>query len=619
LIAPDLDTSMSANATSPITPIKLTIINGSHMDEVISMWDADLQFDSSKLPLLASNKNPFYKYLVKNIAPDPIRSIFAAVRKRFGAFGLFEGPYMDLEFWDSHIGFYGYSFMRYPLECQRLHFFSGDEAKANALKELLESGKSEQEIYSELDVSYTGYCVLRPTPSYVVGRTAIKFDNSAPDEVRSEVQTTEAEKKGLPYLKSFQCCKANLLNASFEIITPEFVQQDPNLGLCATASLWVSTNLMARNFGTNHFRYGKITRQANSSTYKEPDINLIYDSLSDEKGLSISEIINALGATGATPLVITPSSTETPEQTFSRLSHEIYSFSESGFPVLLCIENEKTLDGHVVTVVGHLLPLEFDKPNILPASVFLERTATNELAGHYLLSNIVKSYYVHDDSYGPFNRVELLNDFKSMSLQNGQCEPIVKVRIGRLQNDRSIFNLKAALIPVPVPVRNLAWRQMSSLLVRFNRDWGSEFQKNNPSVIFIWRSLLISGSEFKRSLSIRKYSDNLKRWYAKLHLPKYIWLYELSLDEAESVNRFFPKNGKRMIYGEYLFDATSPNTDVTLIAERIGGYFRDYSMQIDTYNEDKNSHEAEYECYYDFKEELAYAKMERSKKKVQGN
>jgi len=67
---------------------------------------------------------------------------------------------------------------------------------------------------------------------------------------------------GRPFLKVAQPCVANLLSAHFVIDAPEFIQQDPNLGHCATASLWVTTRAMARRFGTNQYQYGTITRQA---------------------------------------------------------------------------------------------------------------------------------------------------------------------------------------------------------------------------------------------------------------------------------------------------------------------------------------------------------------------
>lgn len=593
------------------TPINLKVVTRREMDQIVELWDSHLQQDTSRVKQLPKD-HPLSPFLRKNMAPDPIRSVLSSVRGHFDVFGIMESPYMDLEFWDSHTGFYGTSFTKYSQECCRLHFFSGGDHHAEKLVELLTSGKSEKDAKTEFpEIVYRGYCVFRPTPSHVVGRVAIEFDPSPPDVVRKGVLLTELERDGIPYLKATQTCTANLLSARFEVKTPEFIQQDPNLGYCATASLWVTSSLMSENFGTHRYRYGAITRQA-IGWGNHANSEVIHDPMSEQAGLSVSEIANGLSAIGANCLVITPTATEQPQQMFARVSHEVYSFVESGFPVLCCIENAKTGEGHVVTIVGHSLPKNLKIDNLIRASDVLRNKERQGFHRHYLLSSLVKLYYAHDDAYGPFNRMELVGGvspvsepgwFKSFvkgkthnSTRSG--DPAIRIALGRLRTD---YLLKTSLVPVPPQIRSFGWDQLEELLLHFARYEARILeglkQDGHKKSIFVWRSLIVSGAEFKRSVWRRDYSEALKKWYAVLHLPKYVWLYEITAIDESNPSEILTIEGERPIDGEFLFDATCPKTDVMLLSERLGGSYRHYGQPEKDFLEDQHSQDCRYECY----------------------
>ena len=313
-------------------PIALTVVSSADIREVLKLCDGESK--DVRNPATLSSGNISRKYLERNRpgAIRPIRSILTLLTSRYGAFALCETPYLDLDFWDNHSRFYAGSFTRYPVWCDRIHFFGGDDDQAARLCELLTQGLSAEDIArAGLSVRYLGYCIMRPTPAFVVSRTAIEFDVRDTASLPPNVWMPEEEKDSTPFLKLKYRCVSHVLNATFEIQSVEFIQQDPNLGHCGTAALWVATKAMAYRFGTNRFPYGTITRQAIGGWNRERDVNVVYDPSNMDSGVSVSEMRNALAETGANSLTFMPHSREAPTAGFARLRHESTLSSSRAF------------------------------------------------------------------------------------------------------------------------------------------------------------------------------------------------------------------------------------------------------------------------------------------------
>ena len=575
--------------------IRLDYLSGSDIDIILALWDRNT-LKINQDALINLSENPLYPFLKNNRNSLPVRSVLQSVRGHFQVFGIIESPYLDLEFWDSHTGFYAYNFSQYKIECKRIHFFSGDERHAKRLIELLYCGRCKHEIEKDLDLSWRGYSILRPIHSFVVGRTAIEFDETAADEMPKQVEILDEEKGSKPYLKARQYCCANLLNAHYVINTSEFIQQDPNLGHCATASLWVATKLMAGRFGTHRFKYRAITKQALGQWNREIESNISYNSLPPDGGITISEIKNAIAATGANTLSFLRRPGYSYENSFASLSHDIYSFMESNFPVLLCISSLKNDSAHVVAVVGHALPKVTNLNDYISASSILPlESRNNKSENHFLVGNIVNVYYVHDDAYGPFNRVIIPNTKKNVQEKQAaeekrkqrtifQCgeksqkekkEPIL-LKIGRKKEE---FCLEQILVPVEPTIKSSASSIFVDVINIFNNHF--DFDSNYK---YLWRAVLLEGSEFKQSICRRGYAISLRKWYAMLHLPKYVWLFEVTIiPSKEETEKYFyhPGYKSRPIDGEFLYDATIPLTETRMISARILSFYTDYSKRLE--------------------------------------
>ena len=274
--------------------------------------------------------NPLLKYFESNDNAMPVRSTLKSFRRRGRILGLLERPYYDLEFWDAHAGFYDKCFREHARFCERFHFFSlsaianpsvrlAEGVEEQLLANLLDAftkGKSwteiEQAFRNSGGIGYLGYLVLRPTPSFSVGRAAILFDGRSETEIAESLglSAEEARRKSaasleefgrIPFLKASLPCRANLLATRLELPTIDFMQQDPNLGACATVSLWVTARVTAERFALNRFNYATITRQAIAGLAHHPDSGL-FDPTNLDEGLNDIKIGVGIRNTGARPL-----------------------------------------------------------------------------------------------------------------------------------------------------------------------------------------------------------------------------------------------------------------------------------------------------------------------------
>jgi hypothetical protein len=540
--------------------------------------------------------NPFAPYILYNENPRPIRSILKTVFSRWNAFAVLETPYLDQEFWHDHTFFYGQSFFRYPVSCERFHFFSlplgaNQEPVPRAhIAQLIEAFRQGLNWSDEISrqfpkIEYHGYSIFRPSSSCVVGRTAIQFDrrsSNLPQAVKNAL--VPEEKSGIPYLIANHYCSARICGTKIEVEgTAEFIQQDPNVGACATASVWVATRSLAHRFNLNKYSYSTITRQAlNPGGLPVEEITSHAPTLV-EAGLYPSEIRNALSRTGATALTIPVCEGQDPGDESLRLRQEVYSFVESGLPVLLLLKNDGLYEtsAHVVVAVGHSLPRYQKVAN------YLQPLTKDENCRHYHVSSLVPVYYVHDDAHGPFNRLRFTADGyasseeKRRELAKGEDEPRISSPAVILGKTESSY-LSTVIAPVPPAVKTDSHVGLSHILnyfdglEKFLLKINPEFDQSPDPIIFLWRSLLVETAIFKASLRRRNFHSRLRTWYADLLLPKHVWLHEFSIANKETLHFSFAPTRGRIIAGEFLCDPTRPRADPRCLTIRIGGQVNDF-------------------------------------------
>lgn len=558
--------------------ISLTLIRPTHLSQILSLWTETLFFKRDEASLLPES-NPLKKYVIFNSDPLPLRSILASVNTHYAATVLLETPYLDLEFWDSFAGFYGTAFSKFERDCARLHFFECTSTEGEALVKAILAGEDEDSLPIQKS-KYRGYCVLRPTSSFVVGRSAVVFDARGSSLLPNSVLQVELEKDSRPILTSAHKCNVRICNTSFTFHAPEFMQQDPHLGHCATASLWVANKIVANAFGTGKFRYGAITKRAHGIGEFHRELNIISPPLDERAGLSSNEIKQALLSGGSGYQNTYPHPGENGWKSFSRMAHLIYSYVESGLPVIFCLKSTASNEaevGHVVASVGHSLPYSsswLNKKNIKLINKLLQINQR-----HIPLGSLLGLYYVHDDCYGPYNRLEVIPPLNKLFSKK---QNTFKVWLGRKPKP---YDLEEIIVPVHPRYRNNPWYSLQDAQANFDYEV-EQYRKGHDgdtpipdNALLVWRSFLVESSRFKNTLKKRLFCEKIRSSYAVLHLPKYVWIHEYTIVTKNSVLDVFPRDGKRLIDGEYIYDATCPNSDMRRLAKRnFLGYYWDYSM-----------------------------------------
>ncbi len=525
---------------------------------------------------------------INNIVPQPLLSILKIARKRYTCFALVENPYFDLEDWDGYAAFYARSFTPFKRVCSRVHLLEGDEQCIPALIKCLQDGPHQNrhpQWLQDLNAVYRGFFVLRPYHSCVIGRTVIEFDRRSSCDVPG-VDHHWLEESGQPYCTGAIANEFHLSSLAMKLYTAPAVQQNPVVGVCATASVWVASQVLSGRFGLHKHPYNTITRQA----LKRDQEDMAVDG-SDWKlgpGLALHEIKQAFSSTGCVPFICGPS--DSPHcSSQARMRFLGYTYVESGLPIVAAYSGERS--GHAVTIVGHLLPGAKDGTDAAEAEAGLLFGMNAIPRGrHLLLGQAVQLYYAHNDAYGPFDRLRLLSDREAEDIRNcpearpaakkkGSCPIATWRRDGAGRRREQISLLQGFVVPLPPYVQNNRPDcVVLDAITRFDKQFPPPEpdlpNKARPSML--WRCFLASSPDFKQSVVRRGYSAETCRRYVEMHLPLFVWVVEFTVLGPGS---HVPYAAPRPIDGEFLYDSTTPFYEPQCISFRFQNCLRDFRTQ----------------------------------------
>ncbi len=492
---------------------------------------------------IASGNDPLIYPVLKstlftNFNAGPFRSIFR-IAARFGTNRVFlEKPYMDLEFWEAFSHFYSRSFSPISKECVRIHFFKVDQLISN--NDLVEYFMDKD--LGDRSIDYIGFLTLRPTSSFNVGRTALVFDWRPGDEVGGNFD----DKKLKPFCHTMITREANLLNRHFTVSTVPFMQQDPIIGVCASTAVWVCSEVMASNFDLAKYTYPQI-----SSFAFESEKNFS-EGKEFIRGLDIHEIRRSISKTGANHHILMGGD----KGAINGIKNTVYSLIESKIPCIACLDIENEVEGHAVAVISHSLPNTISHGIDLPGES-KNYIGNRDMPNQYFISDFISRFNVHDDAYGPYNRLTFKGDVVNL--------------------DRKYdvdYDLFALIIPIPPYVKNLPDSVADISQEIMAKFLLPDIQDDNPSISVLWRLFLVEATRFKQSLKSRGYSPALRRKYASIHMPKFVWLAEFTLFDSTDQNSIqvavLNENDERDIDGEFIFDSTYPTYSRRSISFRYG-------------------------------------------------
>ncbi|MCX5675021.1 MAG: hypothetical protein NTX87_08430 [Planctomycetota bacterium] len=400
---------------------------------------------------------------------------------------LVEPRYVCKDYRNLYGRFYAKKFLERSGYCSRLHFFSSPALT-------VEEAVFEPERFRE---AYLGYSVIQPIRLGCLGRTVVDpFKTIKPPgelwclstAFKSHINGAEYEVKGYPYFS-----------------------QSAEAMVCAHAALWGVCRYLSERYSA----YGEILpydliELTNSSLGRRVPY----------RGMMFSDYSEILSAFGCHPELIMPKDTGQADWAKDRAAfHDIYSYVESGFPVLA------SFNGHVATLIGHTLRQDVGSHQ------------PDEGTSFYNSFALVKQFVVVDDNYFPYRLLgyQADPDNYGVALKSG------------MPRYPSIESLYAAVVPLPEKAF-LTPRKARKLAYAF---WGKNRGKLDQAVKeaggaaadpLIARTFLTSSVAFKAQKRLcclpqgdrpagwlaRFQADWLARFPVDLNLPHFVWIMEVS-------------------------------------------------------------------------------------------
>ncbi|MCE5231466.1 hypothetical protein LLG95_17960 [bacterium] len=502
-------------------------------------------------------------------SPAPLIQLFDDMITIHGATeGILEHPYLDVEWWVRHPD---KPFLKHTMGC-RFHFFCTEDG-GKAAYETMCNSEAPLRIKPRDYLGFITFMTDADTKNYSLGRSCMRPPGK---------------------LKGADCCikhlssqPANVLMKSYVLDTVPYIQHVPRIpGNCATASIWTASNMLSSGFDLSLMRYNDISRLA-VSTPKSKNQDL-------EK-LDIEQIVGALNNVDAKSKIINiaaprrlpsrpgtagparPPVTKSPIMQRDRFDDlhlmtaapeamdNLYLYVESGLPVILGTHEDITsMDGHAMTVVGHLQPSVIADDAISPAQARFDHVYSDllkdylalgwiepiHLEQHYLISQFYRDYLVHDEARGPFRHIRFETDPPG---DGYRCPCRIEGPIGRPPINADLHTL---IVPMP-PIGEASPRRiLINAVTWFNLYWYREIE--NQPVSVLWRPFLVREIHFKQSLKFRGYPPDMIDCYRPIHLPRFVYVFEFTVIPNTDLHKSVLQGRKRPISGEFIYDTTSP-------------------------------------------------------------
>jgi hypothetical protein len=293
---------------------------------------------------------------------------------------LVEKHYVDRDHIEDHSLFYSRSFFPYPNACRRVHFFRiSADSLPNALRRLEDvAGTSgAKTAWNEFSRhSYIGFSVIKPLPGSPVGRTVLRH---------VETSGTGTDIREFSGVRRYT---AHLGPIELSVVGLPFQQQDVGVSACATTALWSALHKVRDLEEIGSPTPAQITTLAtqHSLPFGRP--------MPSDEGLSLDQMCQALQALRVAPSLLVV-------KDFADARAYVDTALRSAFAPVLILESAATpTTWHAVTAVG----LRRRQPPPIPPGLVHDTSRT------------VAALYVHDDRIGPYQRVDVSRDRRTLVL-----------------------------------------------------------------------------------------------------------------------------------------------------------------------------------------------------------
>jgi hypothetical protein len=409
-----------------------------------------------------------------------------------------EKEYVSEDYLDDFARYYSYCFERYSNNCRRIHFFSVSKSKHEFLEEfdeiLLKGGK---DFKTYFDTNYIGHIVIKPIPKTIIGFTLLRPLSFKDVNINSH-NTTRVNFWGI---KDYNI---NFFGNTYLFSSLAFQEQDQALSACATVSVWTMFQIASQEARVILKSPGEITHDAGFSFRQKR--------LFPNKGLTISEVCNAINKNNLVPEVREFGDLRNKKAISLRIKELIYAYSMIRIPIVFAVavpEGEKESNGHAICISGHKLD-----------ETVSERSIDKEI---HLLSEGITDFYVHDDQFVPFAKMY----FDRRSNLKGPWTEILNNPTPRY------YNPIAMIIPV-LPKIRVDYEDIKAIVYDYHPFFTTKFKitdsSNSIFQIFdetkiVWDIRLMKNSDLKQKVRTKiKNNPTFIKEFLINPLPGYVWV-----------------------------------------------------------------------------------------------
>ncbi|MDR2457997.1 MAG: hypothetical protein LBD41_05910, partial [Clostridiales Family XIII bacterium] len=401
-----------------------------------------------------------------------------------------EKNYTCQTFIEDYINYYARCYTRYNKNCRRIHLFKEDFDN-NQFQEMLYSTNN-----NELWKSYLGCIVIKPLPKSIIGVTYLKIYDGNESKSR--------------YYTAISPQSINLYGTSLKVNTMPFIEQDSNVGACASTALWMAFQKTSDLFHTKKLSPSDITLLAGFDIYSTGNFF-------PNKGLEVAQICKVIYNNGlhSELRVISEKHEDGKIEDHFWLRGFIYAYLKAEIPVLLGVEIEN-IGLHLITLNGYRFRFNDE---VLPESNLFYK------------SQFITKFYAHDDQIGPFSRLKfnkkgeyyLRTSWRKTNVDWNKSHAEIKEYF---KKDDS-YDCKPICLIVPLDRQiKVTYEDVIVKIKIINFLFSTFLQKS-----FVWDIFLIKSNRYKEQTKKRvKQKENLRE-LLYTSLPLYIWVAQVYTNE----------------------------------------------------------------------------------------
>lgn len=428
---------------------------------------------------------------------------------------IIERNYVDKVYRDSYYTYYASKRTHYGKDAIKLSFFSEEDGEIT-----LDMFRHKDKV-SFLENHYRGFIVLRPTPPYIVGRSAI-----APNLLANNTFKT-----CLAYIPS------TAMGLKVSVQAFPFSSQDTETISCAETMIWA----LMEYYGNKYPEYSPVLPSKILNILKQ---NIVERQL-PSSGLSVESMSYLLKECGFGPKLYSR------EEFAADFNQLLSCYVESGIPIIVALDNakavqDKTIErliGHAVLCIGHEEINEYKIRAIAYQELSIEGNSNQLRIKDW--DNIEKNFIFVDDNFPVYQSSSLERPTERyLSIPEEDYSDVESKKNADLEWDSC--EISHFIVPLYKKIYLEAYVAKTFVKKLLTSKF---FSFSDRKEIYI-RTFLCSARSYRKYVILNDMIDDWKSIILNKSFPKFVWVTEVSTDNIPT--------GKAN--GLILLDATEANT-----------------------------------------------------------